>query len=100
MVACALEGHGIPVFLADDNVCRIYPQAALIVGGVKVLISPEDLEDAVEVLRIANTGSTPFIGGTLTVPLSLLAAIAGWLLRGRGKRPDEDDPIAAGTQLH
>jgi hypothetical protein len=99
MVACVLEGHGIEVFLADDNVCRILPQAALIIGGVKVLVSPEDLEDAVEVLKLACAGSAPFIGGTLTVPLSLFAIIAAWLLRGRGKKPDEKARAAVGTQL-
>jgi len=47
-VACALEGHG-DAFVINDNICRMYPAAPL-VGGAKVVIDPEDLEAATDVL--------------------------------------------------
>jgi hypothetical protein len=99
MVACALEGHEISSFIFDDNFCRIYPQAAPVAGGVKVVVPLEDLEDAIDVLKLAYAEGPPFIGGTLTVPLSLLAAIAAWLLGGRKKKAAEESSAAAGAQL-
>ncbi len=78
MVACALEGHEIPTLLVDDNVCRIYPQAALVVGGVKVIVRSEDVSGAIDVLQPAYGGDAPFVGGFLTIPLSLPAALITW----------------------
>lgn len=85
IVACALEGHEIPTLTTDDNVCRILPQAALIVGGVKVIVRFEDLSGAADVLQLAYSGGPPFVGGFLTIPLSLTAALITWL-RGLWRR--------------
>jgi hypothetical protein len=49
MVACALEGHGIPALLLDDNICRIVPGAAYLVGGAKVVVDERNEEQALEV---------------------------------------------------
>jgi len=90
-VACALRGHEIPVLVIDDNVCRIYPPAAFIAGGVKVLIPVRDLEGATDVLRLAFSSDPPFVGEILTVPMSLLAAffivLQRWSRRKRAKPP-------------
>ena len=93
MVACALEGHDIPSITLDDNVGRIFPQAALVIGGVKVLVPFDDLEDASEVLEAVYKQPLPVIGGTLTVPLSILAALGQWLLRTRRYRLQEDSRL-------
>jgi hypothetical protein len=93
MVACALEGHDIPSITLDDNVGRIFPQAALVIGGVKVLVPFDDLEDASEVLKAVYKQTLPVIGGTLTVPLSILAAFGQWLLRTRRYRLHEDSRL-------
>jgi hypothetical protein len=79
LVACALEGHGIPTLILDDNVCRILPEAALLVGGIKVIVRCEDLNDAAIILQLTYKGEPPFIGGVLTMPLSLPAALIAWL---------------------
>jgi hypothetical protein len=86
-VACALRGHEIPAFVIDDNMCRIYPPAAFIVGGAKVIIPVRDLEGATDVLRLAFNGDPPFVGELLTVPMSLLAAFFIMLQRWSRKKP-------------
>jgi hypothetical protein len=78
-VACALEGHQIPTLILDDNVCRILPEAALLIGGIKVIVRVEDLNDAADILQLGYKGEPPFTGGFLTMPLSLPAALVAWL---------------------
>ncbi len=85
MVACALEGHEIPVFVIDDNVSRIEPRLAVMAGGVKVIVRLEDLEGARDVLQLAFSGDPPFVRGFETVPLSLAAALAMVLKRWGGR---------------
>jgi hypothetical protein len=85
MVACTLEGHKIPTLLVDDHVCRIMPQASLVVGGVKVLVRLGQLSEASDLLQAIYGGAPPFIGGFLTMPLSLPAALIMKLRQsGRG----------------
>jgi len=79
MVVCALEGYEIPALVIDDNVCRINPQAALLVGGVKVIVRSDDVEGAAEVLQAAYGAGPPFTGGFFSVPLSWPAALIAWL---------------------
>lgn len=38
-VASVLDGSGIRAFVMDDNACRLYPQAAPLFNGVKVVVS-------------------------------------------------------------
>jgi hypothetical protein len=92
MVACALEGHQIPTLILDDNVCRILPEAVLLIGGIKVIVRVEDLSDAADLLQLRYKGGPPFIGGFLTMPLSLPAALFAWLrgLWRRGSRQDDN----------
>ena len=87
IVVSALQGHGISAFVLDDNVCRIYPQAALLIGGAKVIVRFEELEDAMDVLGLAFEGEPPFSGAFLAAPLSLLAAVATMIKRPRKKQP-------------
>ena len=93
MVACMLEGHQIPTLLIDDNVCRIMPQASLIVGGVKVIVRFEDLNGATDLLQPAYGGDPPFIGGFLTMPLSLPAALIT-ALRGYRRGGSSSDGVS------
>jgi hypothetical protein len=91
LVACALDGHEIESFVFDDNVCRIFPQAALVVGGAKVIVNLRDAEGATDVLRLVFGGEPPFAGHFLTVPLSKPAAILAmfrmWRRRKTAKEP-------------
>jgi hypothetical protein len=58
----------------DDNVCRLYPQVGLLVGGAKVIVKAIDAERAREVLASVDEGS-PVTGQFLSIPLSEPAAL-------------------------
>ena len=89
MVACALEGHEIPALVTNSNVGRIFPQASLM-DAVKVIVPFEHLSDATDLLQLAYRGGPPFIGGFLTIPMSLLALLVTWFLRlWRRRSPPE-----------
>lgn len=62
----ALDAAGIECFLADENVIAIDWAVSQAVGGVKVLVRPEDLSDAQELLStvIATEVDRPgWLGG-------------------------------------
>ena len=100
MVACALEGHGIPVLILDDNICRILPTTAFIVGGVKVLVDGQDAEHALAIIGPVFGGNPPYAGNFVTVGigglgiLALLLAPILWLGRRRisDEQFDDDGP--------
>ncbi len=87
MVSCALNGHEVDSFVVDDNICRLYPQAALAVGGTKVMIEFEDLERASEVLELVFGVQRPFVGQFCTIPLSTPAAVISMLKSWFRRRP-------------
>jgi hypothetical protein len=74
-VASVLRGSAIPAFVLDDNVCRIYPTAVILVGGTKVLVSADDVERSAEVLLGVEAGESSVAGNLLALPLSDLAAL-------------------------
>jgi Putative prokaryotic signal transducing protein len=51
MAKGSLEAAGIECFLADDNMIRMDWFISNLLGGIKLLVSPEDLEDANAVLN-------------------------------------------------
>ena len=89
IIVSVLQGSEVPAFVFDDNICRLYPQAALLVGGVKVLVSTHDAERAAEVLQGVDDAESPLTGQILPVPLSVPAAIItmfrSWLNRKRNE---------------
>jgi hypothetical protein len=51
LIASVLEGNGIKTYLRDENIVSLHwiPQAT---GGVKIQVSDEDVEKALEVLNL------------------------------------------------
>jgi len=82
MVACALEGHDIPALLLDDNICRIVPSAAYIVGGAKVLVDERNEEQALDVISLASSAGPPYAGTFSVVAFAggLFFAFLIWLV--------------------
>ena len=87
LVASVLGGSGIAAYVIDDNVCRMYPQAMLLIGGAKVLVRAEELDSAREVLSAVNDGEAPIAGNFLSIPLSepaaIITAFRKWLKRNK-----------------
>ena len=50
-IRSVLEGHGIEVFMPDEHTLGVHPGLGPALGGVRVLVRPEDLEAAREVLE-------------------------------------------------
>ena len=46
----AIESAGIPCFMADDNIVRLDWFISNFVGGIKLLVDPENVTEATEVL--------------------------------------------------
>jgi hypothetical protein len=86
-VASVLNGSEITAFVIDDNVCRMYPCAALRVGGAKVLVSAQDVERALEVIAGVDAAESPISGQFLSIPLSepaaLITMFRNWFKRNR-----------------
>lgn len=48
-----LEAAGIPAFLADEQMVGMNWHMAILLGGVKLQVGPDDAEEAVEILGLA-----------------------------------------------
>jgi hypothetical protein len=59
----ALESAGIPVYLWDDNVVRIYGHAANIVGGIRLNVDAENEGAAREMLNQSTPNAIAFDTG-------------------------------------
>jgi len=85
-VASLLNGNDVPAFVLDDNVCRMLPQMVLLVGGSKVVVSPENVEIAWQTLEMPETGEL-FLGQCVPIPMSdltlLIRLLKNWLKRRR-----------------
>jgi Putative prokaryotic signal transducing protein len=80
LVRGLLESHGIPVFLADENMARVAADAR--VGWVRLQVREADMPDARQILdttlaeAVAEAGETPaehacpICGGTRSEPYS------------------------------
>ena len=95
MVACALEGHGIETLVLDEEYCRLNPQVAFVLGGVKILAEVEQWEDAVAIVGQVYTGTLPFIGSFIATGIAgdpILGLPFGFLLKARraSNAPRED----------
>jgi hypothetical protein len=68
----------------DDNICRLYPQVGILVGGAKVIVNAIDAERARDVLASVDEDS-PVMGQYLSIPLSepaaLVTIVKNWLRR-------------------
>ena len=85
MVASALDGHEIDAVVIDDEFCRIFPGAAFIVGGAKVLVEKGNKELAESVIALVYSGGPPYAGSFINVgvggsDVGVFLAIP-WLLR-------------------
>ena len=87
-VACALEGHDIRAFVVDDNICRMCPMAALLVGGTKIIIGIDDFESANIILHYAFGTDSPIVGCLLSVPLSEIALLVTIFRNWRARKRD------------
>jgi len=89
-VASVLNGSGVAAFVLDDNVCRMYAPAAILVGGAKVLVSAQDVERSQQVLAGVEVGESPITEHFLSIPLSepaaLITLFRKWL---KGDRQEE-----------
>ncbi len=74
-IASVLNGNDIAAFVLDDNTCRMYPWGAMLIGGAKVLVSAENVEQANDVLAGVEEGESPMSGKFLSIPLSEPAAL-------------------------
>jgi len=90
-VASVLDGSGIQAFVVDDNACRLYPQAAPLFNGVKVVVSGVDAERAIEVLGSVGTDK-PIIGEVFPGPLSLGAALLTMIRNWFSGKPKHSPP--------
>ena len=95
MVACALDGHDIPALILDDNICRILPTVAFIVGGAKVIVQAENAEEALAVIGLVFPGGPPYAGSFATVGIGGLGFPALLLvpLMWRRRPRIADDPL-------
>ena len=100
MVASALEGHGIPPLLLDDNICRILPNCAYLVGGAKVVVEERYQQDAQDVIGLVYPGNPPFAGSFVVVAsgavLFSMLLLLPWLLwkrRHAGAFPEQVEPL-------
>jgi hypothetical protein len=88
MLACALDGYEIESLIIDDNVCRILPNVAYLIGGAKVVVDERDREQALDVIRLVFPGEPPYAGSFITVGIAgsgFFAVVLAlpWLLRRR-----------------
>lgn len=74
-IAFVLNGSEIAAVVLDDNVCRVYPWAAMFIGGAKGPVSAEDVERSQEVLAGVEAGESPMSGKFLSIPPSEPAAL-------------------------
>ena len=81
---------GVPAVICDGNICRLYPAAALLVGGAKVVVDQRNEEQALDVLELVLPGNPPYAGSFVTVPLSLPALF--FMLLRRPRIPEELPP--------
>ena len=81
MMVCVLDGHDIPALMLDDNICRAAPVAAVLVGGVKVLVDQRDSEQALDLIGLVIPGNPPYAGSFVKAALSLPALLFAVLRR-------------------
>lgn len=80
MAANALEGHEIESIIVNDEICRFQPNAAWVVGGVKLLVKRADEEVALDLIGLVHAGDPPYVGSFMIVVIGDLAIIALLLL--------------------
>ena len=76
MAASALDGHEIDSLIVNDEICRIDPSVAWVVGGAKVLVAREDEASALDVMRLVYQGNAPYVGSFLVVCVAALGVLA------------------------
>jgi MYXO-CTERM domain-containing protein len=100
MVACALDGHEIASLIIDDNICRILPNVAYLIGGAKVVVDERDQEQALDVIHLVFPGEPPYGGSFITVGIAgagffaVLLALPWLLRRRRDTRALEEDDLS------
>lgn len=64
LIKSVLEGSGIDVYVYDENISMMEPFYSRAVGGIKLLVSDEQLEKAKEILKEyrGKEGQDPSVG--------------------------------------
>jgi len=67
----ALEDAGLLVFIGNEDWLRALPSYTLALGGYRLLVCEDDMEDALDILRAAQRGG-PDTGEELVVTADIL----------------------------
>src|SRR5262245_36081087 len=97
----ALEGAGLLAFIGGEDWRAMVPYHTLALGGYRLLVCDEDMEEAIEILRAARTSAVAdgeelvvtadLLDYALSLPVGLLAGGAPAPVRRRVWRNGADE---------